>query len=41
VISAQDKRDLNTAIVKGADEVLAKPFENEDLLTIVDNWFGR
>lgn len=41
VISAQGKKDLDMAIKKGADEVLAKPFENEHLLTIVDNWFTK
>lgn len=41
VVSAQDKLDLEMAVKKGADEVLSKPFENERLLSIVDNWFSR
>jgi len=40
VVSAQGEDGLNEALTKGADEVLAKPFENEHLLAIVEKWFA-
>lgn len=39
VISAQPDSDLKMALEKGADGVLPKPFENEQLLQCVNNWF--
>lgn len=39
VISAQEQSDLNKALEGGANQVLAKPFENDELLGIVGKWF--
>lgn len=36
VISAQGKQDLDKALEQGADGVLEKPFENDDLKQLVD-----
>ena len=40
VISAQPDSDLRMALEKGADGVLAKPFDNEQLLQCINNWFS-
>lgn len=40
VISAQGQSDLNKALEGGANQVLAKPFENDELLGIVEKWFS-
>jgi excisionase family DNA binding protein len=40
VISAQGRSDLNKALAGGANQVLAKPFDNQERLSIVEGWFG-
>lgn len=38
VISAQGKSDLDRALASGANAVLAKPFENEELINAVERY---
>jgi DNA-binding response OmpR family regulator len=40
VISAQSESELQAALDGGADAVLAKPFDNEELLCLVEQWFS-
>jgi len=37
VISAQSDAELDRAIEEGADDILAKPFENDELVDKVGN----
>lgn len=41
VISAQGQSDLDRALKAGASATLAKPFENDHLLGIVETWFSK
>lgn len=41
VVSAQGEEDLEKAMEQGATGTLAKPFENDQLLNIVNSWFPK
>ena len=41
VVSGQEQGDLDKALKCGANAALAKPFSNEQLLAVVENWFSK